>query len=525
MERIQKHQKTTCLTVSGVAGSGKSTFIKTLITTLRKMFNRKPSAEVCAPTGSAAFSAGGSTCHRFLNLPINTFNYELTEGRLKQLRDKLHSTVCLIIDERSLLSSANLALAELHVKHAAYNGRNKNKLWGGIPLVILVGDDFQLPSIDPGMLSVCDKYFKADKLVATGNTHFKKFAENVMVLNAGSKRQHKNQTKLLELLAKTRCENLQNQLTSQDIDYLLQYDISRTSNFTDKERQELTDKEDTLFLFANKEPRDIFNAKRLKQEHSETNPVAIIRTQTRNKFGRFTTTSKHFKDSTFPIITKICRNAKVQLAGKNFRPEWGLFNGSIGKVKEIIYAKGKSPNSGDMPEFILVDFPNYKGPEFIPNHPTYVPIPAHTAECNYHCCKTTYIPLELCYAKTIHTFQGQNAGPVSQNQAPNAIGRIICDPGTKRFEGQNPGLLYTILSRATTLGEDKMSSAVYFTGNNATKARFQNITQGIHGTTYKKVILRERWMAVLKKGIRQDNMTVKEQQQLIKWSQKYKSKK
>ena len=51
------------LTVKGVAGSGKSTFINTLVTAIRQMFQHIESVVVCGPTGSAAFNAGGVTCH------------------------------------------------------------------------------------------------------------------------------------------------------------------------------------------------------------------------------------------------------------------------------------------------------------------------------------------------------------------------------------------------------------------------------------------------------------------------------
>ena len=77
-------------------------------------------------------------------------------------------------------------------------------------------------------------------------------------------------------------------------------------------------------------------------------------------------------------------------------------------------------------------------------------------------------PLRLAFSQTIHTFQGQNAGPVGIGQTPNAIQKLVCDPGTRKFEGICVGLFYTLLSRVTTLGNplDIMSSAIYFTGRN-----------------------------------------------------------
>ena len=35
-------------------------------------------------------------------------------------------------------------------RQAAFKGTNNKLKWGGLPMVILVGDDYQLPSIDEG---------------------------------------------------------------------------------------------------------------------------------------------------------------------------------------------------------------------------------------------------------------------------------------------------------------------------------------------------------------------------------------
>ena len=96
-----------------------------------------------------------------------------------------------------------------------------------------------------------------------------------------------------------------------------------------------------------------------------------------------------------------------------------------------------------------------------------------------HCCKKTFIPLQLSYAKTIHTFQGSNAGITEEGQPQNPIKRIICDPGKKEFELRNPGLFYTTFSRATTIGDsnDFLSSAIYFDGPNMCPDRIMNMTK------------------------------------------------
>ena len=112
------------------------------------------------------------------------------------------------------------------------------------------------------------------------------------------------------------------------------------------------------------------------------------------------------------------------------------------------------------------------------------------------------MPLALAYGKTAHTFQGQNVGPVSPGRPENPIKRIIVDPGKRQFEGQNVGLFYQLLSRATTIGDpdDKLSSAIYFDGDNFTADRFKDLTIGANKEMYKKAKLRKDWVVYLRKN-------------------------
>ena len=92
------------------------------------------------------------------------------------------------------------------------------------------------------------------------------------------------------------------------------------------------------------------------------------------------------------------------------------------------------------------------------------------------CCQRTFLPLELSFARTIHKFQGLQAGPVDPGKPPNVFQTIICDPDGKSAEARATGLLYTALSRATTLGDDSgLGSAIYFIGPDLTHERVQRI--------------------------------------------------
>jgi hypothetical protein len=62
------------------------------------------------------------------------------------------------------------------------------------------------------------------------------------------------------------------------------------------------------------------------------------------------------KECDIDSVLNCCHEVRVQLTGKNFEPDWGLFNGTF-----------------------------------------------------------KYIPLSIAYARTGHTFQGQNVGPKPSN--------------------------------------------------------------------------------------------------------------
>ena len=79
---------------------------------------------------------------------------------------------------------------------------------------------------------------------------------------------------------------------------------------------------------------------------------------------------------------------------------------------------------------------------------------------------------------------------------------IICDPGDRKAEGNATGLLYTAVSRATTLGDkDGFGSAIYFTGMDFKEDRIRNITKKKDSIyDYKRVRKRKIWVNNLSKS-------------------------
>ena len=186
---------------------------------------------------------------------------------------------------------------------------------------------------------------------------------------------------------------------------------------------------------------------------------------------------------------------------------------------DIVYDP-EHPPPDNLPLYVLLDIPQYCGLPFIDAAPTVVPIAPIKVLCKNvgYCCRT-FIHLRLAFAQTVHTFQGQNAGPVEIGQAPNAIQKLVCEPGTRRFEGTCVGLFYTILSRVTTFGnpDNKFSSAIYFTGTNMNTKRVLNIIKNEKGQLYAMANRRQQYVDYLHDHKHDSQMSSNDQIKILEW--------
>jgi hypothetical protein len=512
-------------TICGEAGSGKTVLINTLVTLIRQLTGKKNSIHVCAPTGSAAFNAGGLTCQKLFHMPLHTNSINMNATSLKYLMQEFTDTVALVMDERSMIAACIMGMMEQYSRQAAFNGQNSEVSWGGIPIVLLLGDDFQLPSIEEGSFfcfgnrrntkhSASKEHF-----IQHGFHQFLELGKDVMELTS-PKRVLDNQNRLKSILHAIR-GTPESSLTTEDANYLCSFHLNNKDRFSSKDKKQI--EQNALYLYANKEPKDIHNYLALFKANTDNNPVAKLKASTTKINGMEPGNASHYDSDRTPPRVNICKTAQVQLTGFNPKPEWGLYHGTRGTVIDIVFMPDQSPNNNDLPQYILVDFPQYRGPAFDTQHPTYVPIAPIKVPCKFqNCCFRTYVPLRLAFAQTLHTFQGQNAGPTMPRQPPNSVSCIICDPGTRRFESLCVGLFYTLLSRITSLGndDDKFSSAIYFTGDNMTPARILDITHNQKGELYDNAFLRHLFVSYLKTHMHTSRFTTIQQQQIFDWAER-----
>ena len=535
------------LIINGAGGSGKSVVINAIVTALRKMFDSDDVVRVVAPTGTAAFNVHGQTFHHLLGNRVTRNSYipnTMSASKRKKLVKKFKTLLALIIDERSLVSNINLGTAACQIGETIFEGGHLNEeLFGGLPVVILAGDDFQLPSMEEGAIKILNYTYAKNKMTQIGRMAFLECAENVMNLS-GSKRISDDKQDDKDLVANIRIAT-ETEIEERHVKRILNLRIEKIRAIHgSKTVEDIEDK--AIYLFYKNEKRIRHNMKMLARQQDEQNPVALLKARSQSHcFGKGI--ASHF-DSDAPVSCLICTGCKVALENKNFYPEWGLHNGACGVVDEIVFDKNKNPNHGDLPRYVVVQFPLYCGPTWDANNPKVsysspsrsmtktsisknhqitnkttqmIPIPLAEYCCTRQagCCTRTFVPLCLAYARTIHKFQGLTAGPVDKGKIKNMFDVIICDPDDGEYESSALGLFYTAISRATTLGDkDGLNSAIHFTGEHVTEARIRRIGKRKGSTQeYTRVGERRRWVDYLQKRTSKTKLSKRKQKRIIKW--------
>ena len=126
------------LYITGKAGTGKTTFLRYIVTNIKKRF------VIAASTGIAAVNAGGVTLHSLFNIPFGVL-VEGCDARTSYRPDKaalFNAIDAIIIDEISMVRPDTLDFVDRTLRMY----RSTDEPFGGVQ-IIMFGDLFQLPPV------------------------------------------------------------------------------------------------------------------------------------------------------------------------------------------------------------------------------------------------------------------------------------------------------------------------------------------------------------------------------------------
>ena len=173
----------------------------------------------------------------------------------QQLRNNMKRAIILIIDERSMISSELLGACERNMREIIYQGICEDHYFGGIPVVLLVGDDYQLPPViikgrGKGAFHIFDQKqnfaFTSHTLLdeARGAKLFQILASNVMELNIRTRQ--KDDLKMINML-----DEIEKGNSSDDtVDLLLKLKLSHLST-----NKQVEVKKIATYIFATKDEK------------------------------------------------------------------------------------------------------------------------------------------------------------------------------------------------------------------------------------------------------------------------------
>ena len=380
-------------TVMGCGGTGKSFIINTLISIVRNYTKYNESVRVAAPSGGAAYNVGGCTLHRCLNLDVdpNKLATRLSDEKQQELAVRLEKLLMLIIDERSMLGSPLLAAAERNIRDCAFGQQNQGEKWGGIPVVLVFGDDYQLaPVAQEGAITGFAKFGSTEGTKVASPT---KKAPKVQLLTEAGHMLFVQDLVDDVFHLKTNYRSREDPAYAKILDDL-RYGITDIAGGDRFMRQCMHHHDQhphvkewienwhkTIYLYTKNYEKNEKNMEKLVKLSSESKtPVARLSCKwhsLRDQGDGLESVSRwHFDQKKLVLHTDLCVGARTAIHGMNFVPEAGLYNGARGTIVDIVYDAGEGPNNkqGDhLPRYIVVDFPGLKLEGAVPwdkNHPT-----------------------------------------------------------------------------------------------------------------------------------------------------------
>ena len=401
----------------GVAGTGKSRTIKTLVQEFNKVMLKSDLPEsvhgkikMCAPTGVAAFNigCGAASVHKTFSIPVRADLKDLTGEKQKQLEEDFKNVWLVIIDEISMVGCEMFAKINDRLIQAKLDDNNRiskaqkyqsqlRPAFGGIGMV-LCGDFGQLVPIMQHSLmnsipeSIHDASSERKRFSNKGKTLIDQFKISIIL----TKQHRQNEGIYTELCLKFR----DGSFLPKDYDILLKRDF----NVLPLEEQIHLEMYGTKLVTTNKQAGKCNAEKLISLAKESNNKILRIHARETGNKGKPLTSAENFSGLKSTIHITI--GARVMVTS-NIWVEAGLINGAQGTVKDIVF--DTQDNEDPFPEYVMVSLDQYNGPSLFDddNKSNWVPFFPMTRQHQFRrSIERTQIPLRLSSAMTGHKVQG-----------------------------------------------------------------------------------------------------------------------
>lgn len=391
------------LLIQGSAGVGKTFVIKGITHVTRRLFQDNDSVMNLAPTGTASvLLPQGRTVSSITPIPRNRkvsrhrklSEIPLEDNSMQKLR-KLTGTgltlklKCLNLDERSQYSKRDLGWSNQRFNEAV--GCHKYT-FGGVPIVNFFGD---LGQLGPTRDDKADLHLPANNDYEESKVGYEVYrAFNQAVILSQTMRQAADQVTFRDLLLRIRNG------TATEEDWM---------NINNRSEEELSEEEQKNFchdkVITIMETWIEVNEENHRKLAEKNIPVACVRSVGCGKHHDL----EYKQCGQIVYETLLAVGSRVFLTkDQNGLANYGLNAGAMGTVISIMYDEDCAPP--EFPRVVVVEFPGYSGPPWVPQQPKWVPIPVDVGNCDANCCFRKGLPLMPGYAIPVFESQGMTIG-------------------------------------------------------------------------------------------------------------------